>query len=107
MDPGKYQWRLLVRTASGYHETPYKTFVVLPPAPLLSKPENNKYATTAMPTLEWNSVNGAAKYIIQVDVNAKFNSSSLKHKGYFQRIFVIHCFLIVIALRKPNTFSVN
>lgn len=74
LDPGKYQWRLLARTASGYRATPYKTLTILPPAPVIELPKNGGYVITNTPLLSWETVNGAAKYELQLSKNNKFNS---------------------------------
>jgi hypothetical protein len=44
---------------------------------------------------------------IQVNQMKPFNASILKHFGNLERIFVVNGFLRIVALRKPDAFTIN
>lgn len=71
-----YYWRVRAHNSYGHSNWSgawiFTTMAVLPP-PVLISPANGTLVFTYTPTLDWESVTGAANYLVQVSTSPEFN----------------------------------
>jgi hypothetical protein len=74
-----YYWRVKAKLPSGWsgYQTPFRFFTLINPPPLppvLNLPANGSVGISLTPLLDWNDVNGAVKYRVQVSGESSFNT---------------------------------
>ena len=71
---GEFAVRLEVQDTGGLTGTAVKTVSVGFTPPVITGPEDEHVFNTSRPSLSWQTVDGAARYFVQIDNNADFSS---------------------------------
>jgi hypothetical protein len=82
----QYFWRVSATNASGTSAWStvwnYTTGLAIPIAPLLIAPLNNSTGVSLFPLLDWNNVNGATSYAVQVSTDSNFTTLIINQSGF-------------------------